>query len=194
MPVARGSRSAPVLRHVRESEFTLSRFTAALAERNPDPSGRRWLYAPYDQLSDRIGPLGAGRPAPSGDHSDREPGGGGAPSLPQAEARARPRQPATVRARTGGTGSRRAPCRRARRIRRRAGVSRKGGGGHPGHAAGRTRAARRASPPSSVPALWRSCRTRDGSRPGSSSPAARPTDLRGAWTPSIDWHGARAAC
>ncbi|HYO46852.1 MAG TPA: hypothetical protein VEY33_09215 [Gemmatimonadota bacterium] len=35
----------------------LSRFTAALAERNPDPSGRRWLYVPYDQLSDRIGPL-----------------------------------------------------------------------------------------------------------------------------------------
>lgn len=57
MPVAWGSRSAPVLRHVRESEFTLSRFTAALAERNPDPSGRRWLYVLYDQLSDRIGPL-----------------------------------------------------------------------------------------------------------------------------------------
>jgi deoxyribodipyrimidine photolyase-related protein len=35
----------------------LSRFTAALAERNPDARGRRWLYVPYDQLSDRIGPL-----------------------------------------------------------------------------------------------------------------------------------------
>lgn len=35
----------------------VSRFTAALAERNPDPQGRRWLYVPYDQLSDRIGPL-----------------------------------------------------------------------------------------------------------------------------------------
>jgi deoxyribodipyrimidine photolyase-related protein len=35
----------------------VTRFTAALAERNPDPMDRRWLYVPYDQLSDRIGPL-----------------------------------------------------------------------------------------------------------------------------------------
>jgi len=34
-----------------------SPFAAALAERNPDPAGRRWLYVPYDQLSDAIGPL-----------------------------------------------------------------------------------------------------------------------------------------
>ena len=34
-----------------------SHFTAALAERNSDPQDRRWLYIPYDQLTDRIGPL-----------------------------------------------------------------------------------------------------------------------------------------
>ncbi|MCR9244639.1 MAG: cryptochrome/photolyase family protein [bacterium] len=34
-----------------------SRFARALAERQSDPSGRTWVYVPYDQLSDRIGPL-----------------------------------------------------------------------------------------------------------------------------------------
>ncbi len=34
-----------------------SHFAAALAERQPDPAGRRWLFVPYDQLSDGIGPL-----------------------------------------------------------------------------------------------------------------------------------------
>ncbi len=33
-------------------------FRAALDERNTDPAGRRWLYVAYDQLSDRLGPLG----------------------------------------------------------------------------------------------------------------------------------------
>jgi deoxyribodipyrimidine photolyase-related protein len=32
-------------------------FTKRLEERNPDPNGRRWLFVPYDQLSDRMGPL-----------------------------------------------------------------------------------------------------------------------------------------
>lgn len=35
----------------------MSRFAAALAERQPDPAGRRWIFVPYDQLSDGIGPL-----------------------------------------------------------------------------------------------------------------------------------------
>ena len=35
----------------------MSRFARALAERQPDPSGRRWIYVPYDQLSAQIGPL-----------------------------------------------------------------------------------------------------------------------------------------
>ena len=32
-------------------------FGRRLAERNTDPGNRRWLYVPYDQLSDQIGPL-----------------------------------------------------------------------------------------------------------------------------------------
>lgn len=32
-------------------------FRRALAERNGDPAARRWLFVPYDQLSDGIGPL-----------------------------------------------------------------------------------------------------------------------------------------
>jgi deoxyribodipyrimidine photolyase-related protein len=32
-------------------------FRRLLSERQPDPSGRRWLFVPYDQLSDGIGPL-----------------------------------------------------------------------------------------------------------------------------------------
>jgi len=34
-----------------------SRFARDLAARQPDPADRRWLYVPYDQLSDAIGPL-----------------------------------------------------------------------------------------------------------------------------------------
>jgi deoxyribodipyrimidine photolyase-related protein len=36
-------------------------FRAALAERNPDPAGRRWIYAAYDQLGE-LGPLAAEDP------------------------------------------------------------------------------------------------------------------------------------
>jgi deoxyribodipyrimidine photolyase-related protein len=39
-----------------------SHFSRALADRQPDPAGRRWLLVPYDQLSDRIGPLAAEDP------------------------------------------------------------------------------------------------------------------------------------
>lgn len=35
----------------------MSRFARALADRQPDPSGRRWIYVPYDQLTDAVGPL-----------------------------------------------------------------------------------------------------------------------------------------
>ena len=147
MPVARGSRSAPVHRHVRESKVAPEPFHRRPCREEPGSVGPPLAVRPVRSAQRPHRPPRAGRPAPSGDHPDREPGQGGAPSLPQAEARARPRQPASVRARTGGTGSRRAPCRGARRIRRRAGVAREGGGPYPGHAAGRTRAARRALPP-----------------------------------------------
>lgn len=32
-------------------------FARELAARNPDPAGRRWVFVPYDQLSDAMGPL-----------------------------------------------------------------------------------------------------------------------------------------
>ncbi len=35
----------------------MSIFRRRLEERNPDPSGRRWLFVPYDQLTDAFGPL-----------------------------------------------------------------------------------------------------------------------------------------
>jgi (6-4)DNA photolyase len=37
-------------------------FRAALDDRNSEPSKRRWIYVPYDQLSDRIGPLASEDP------------------------------------------------------------------------------------------------------------------------------------
>ncbi len=44
----------------------MSAFARALAERQPDPGGRRWVYIAYDQLSDRIGPLADAKPAEVG--------------------------------------------------------------------------------------------------------------------------------
>jgi deoxyribodipyrimidine photolyase-related protein len=44
----------------------VSRFVQALAERQADPAGRRWLFVPYDQLSDRIGPLSREAPGKLG--------------------------------------------------------------------------------------------------------------------------------
>ncbi|HYO97905.1 MAG TPA: hypothetical protein VER33_25545, partial [Polyangiaceae bacterium] len=35
----------------------MSAFRRALAQRNPDAAGRRWLFVPYDQLTDELGPL-----------------------------------------------------------------------------------------------------------------------------------------
>jgi deoxyribodipyrimidine photolyase-related protein len=43
-----------------------STFTRELGRRNPDPRGRRWLFVPYDQLSDAIGPLSREDPAELG--------------------------------------------------------------------------------------------------------------------------------
>lgn len=37
-------------------------FLSSLDERNPDRAGRRWIYAPYDQLTDRVGPLAESDP------------------------------------------------------------------------------------------------------------------------------------
>ncbi len=34
-----------------------STFARTLADRQPDPAGRRWLYVPYDQLTETMGPL-----------------------------------------------------------------------------------------------------------------------------------------
>jgi deoxyribodipyrimidine photolyase-related protein len=40
----------------------MSLFGRRLAERQPDPAGRRWLFVPYDQLTDAIGPLSREEP------------------------------------------------------------------------------------------------------------------------------------
>lgn len=45
----------------------MSAFHEALRERNPDrPGTRRWVYVPYDQLSDRFGPLAETPPSELG--------------------------------------------------------------------------------------------------------------------------------
>ncbi len=47
----------------------MKRFRKALDDRRPDPAGdsdRRWLFVPYDQLSDAIGPLSRADPADLG--------------------------------------------------------------------------------------------------------------------------------
>ncbi len=41
-------------------------FRRALSERNPNPEGRRWVFVPYDQLSDEIGPLASWSPSETG--------------------------------------------------------------------------------------------------------------------------------
>jgi deoxyribodipyrimidine photolyase-related protein len=40
----------------------MSFFMQELIKRQPDPKGRRWLYVPYDQITDKIGPLSKGNP------------------------------------------------------------------------------------------------------------------------------------
>ena len=40
----------------------MSFFRQQLVKRQPDPRGRRWLYVPYDQITDRIGPLSRENP------------------------------------------------------------------------------------------------------------------------------------
>ena len=44
----------------------MSAFRRELAERQSDPKGRRWLFVPYDQLSDAVGPLSREDPAELG--------------------------------------------------------------------------------------------------------------------------------
>ncbi|MHC4958888.1 MAG: cryptochrome/photolyase family protein [Planctomycetota bacterium] len=44
----------------------MSRFSQQLRSTNPDPAGRKWIYVPYDQLSDRIGPLSRTPPQRAG--------------------------------------------------------------------------------------------------------------------------------
>ncbi|UCC84195.1 MAG: cryptochrome/photolyase family protein [Gemmatimonadota bacterium] len=44
----------------------MSIFKRQLAERRPDRSARRWLYVPYDQLSDGMGPLSREEPGELG--------------------------------------------------------------------------------------------------------------------------------
>ena len=43
-----------------------SPFVTALAERQSDPAERDWLYVPYDQLTDRLGPLATEDPSTLG--------------------------------------------------------------------------------------------------------------------------------
>ena len=40
----------------------MSFFMQELIKHQPDPQGRRWLYVPYDQITDRIGPLSRENP------------------------------------------------------------------------------------------------------------------------------------
>ncbi len=44
----------------------MSTFVRHLSDRACDPEGRRWIYVPYDQLTDRIGPLATHDPAELG--------------------------------------------------------------------------------------------------------------------------------
>lgn len=44
----------------------MTHFRRALGERNSDPSGRRWIFVPYDQLSDTFGPLSREDPRATG--------------------------------------------------------------------------------------------------------------------------------
>jgi deoxyribodipyrimidine photolyase-related protein len=40
----------------------MSFFMQELIKSQPDPRGRRWLYVPYDQITDRVGPLSRENP------------------------------------------------------------------------------------------------------------------------------------
>ncbi len=44
----------------------MNRFRSELAQRQSDPAGRRWLFVPYDQLTDAAGPLSREDPAELG--------------------------------------------------------------------------------------------------------------------------------
>ncbi|MBT8461256.1 MAG: cryptochrome/photolyase family protein, partial [Gemmatimonadetes bacterium] len=49
-----------------QSRAGISAFRRELLSRNPDPEGRSWIFVPYDQTSDRIGPLSRMDPADVG--------------------------------------------------------------------------------------------------------------------------------
>ncbi len=44
----------------------MSHFATHLAELSPEAGNRRWIYVPYDQLSDQIGPLAQAKPGEMG--------------------------------------------------------------------------------------------------------------------------------
>lgn len=47
----------PTFHHSIVPAFLMSLFLEMLSKRRRDPSGRRWIFVPYDQLTDRVGPL-----------------------------------------------------------------------------------------------------------------------------------------
>ena len=79
-------------------------FKNRLDQVNPPATGRRWLYVPYDQLSDGIGPLAqeAARGARRG--AGREPleGGPGAPTTARSWRRCSPTSATSPSSRRGG--------------------------------------------------------------------------------------------
>ena len=44
----------------------MKQFRQELAARQSDPAGRRWVFVPYDQLTDAVGPLAREDPAELG--------------------------------------------------------------------------------------------------------------------------------
>ena len=120
-----------------------SAFLSALRARRVDPRGRRWLFVPYDQLSDAHRAARARGARIARDRRRRDAVEGRAAPLSQAEARDGPREPAPLRARTGGVAAWRAARRRDGQLRRGAGDGRERDGAAARDGAGRARAARR---------------------------------------------------
>ena len=62
MGTAERSKRRAAERAAGESGGVSSVFGAKLRAAAPEPAGRRWLFVPYDQLSDRVGPLSREKP------------------------------------------------------------------------------------------------------------------------------------